>query len=61
MAAFLLALTSFDFVAPEVLFSLGVNSVLTSNWIILFKADLFGSVLRVLGSVVRTVTAKLTH
>lgn len=56
-----LALTSFYFVTTKVLLGFSVGSVLTCNWVVLFKTNLFSSVLSVLGGVVGTVTTKFTY
>jgi len=56
-----LALASFNFVATKVFLGFSVGSVLTRDWVVLFKTDFLSGVLRVFGSVVRTVTCKLTY
>lgn len=53
--------TSFNFVATEALFCLGVGCMLTSDRVILLQADFFGRILSVLRRVVGTVPTKLAH
>ena len=53
-----LALTSFNFVSTEVFLGFNVQSVSTSNWVVLSKTDFLGSILSVLGSVIGTVASE---
>lgn len=55
-----LALAGFDFVAAEIFLGFGVSSVFTCDWIVLFKDDFFGRILRILRCIVRAVTTKIT-
>jgi len=51
----------FNFVAAKVLLGFNVQSVFTSNWVVLLQRDLLSGVLSILGSVIRTVTSEFAH
>ena len=56
-----LALASFDFVATKVFLGFSVGSVLTRDWVVLFKTDFLSGILSILCGVVCTVTSKFAH